>query len=55
MCQAAAMPERRDNAVHRADSLESVVKGLDSYKPVANVTVTFASTSRCLQGMIAIS
>jgi outer membrane protein OmpA-like peptidoglycan-associated protein len=28
-------------AVHRADSLESVVKGLDSYKPVANVSVTF--------------
>jgi outer membrane protein OmpA-like peptidoglycan-associated protein len=30
-----------DNAVHRADSLESVVKGLDNYKPVASVTVTF--------------
>jgi outer membrane protein OmpA-like peptidoglycan-associated protein len=29
------------NAVHRADSLESVVKGLDNYKPLANVTVTF--------------
>ena len=28
-------------AVNRADSLESVVKGLDSYKPVANVSVTF--------------
>ena len=28
-------------AVHRADSLESVVKGLDDYKPVANVAVTF--------------
>ena len=28
-------------AVHRADSLESVVKGLDEYKPVANVVVTF--------------
>jgi outer membrane protein OmpA-like peptidoglycan-associated protein len=28
-------------AVHRADSLESVVKGLDDYKPVANVSVTF--------------
>jgi outer membrane protein OmpA-like peptidoglycan-associated protein len=28
-------------AVHRADSLESVVKGLDNYKPVANVSVTF--------------
>ncbi len=28
-------------AVHRADSLESVVKGLDNYKPVADVAVTF--------------
>jgi outer membrane protein OmpA-like peptidoglycan-associated protein len=28
-------------AVHRADSLESVVKGLDDYKPVASVSVTF--------------
>jgi outer membrane protein OmpA-like peptidoglycan-associated protein len=28
-------------AVHRADSLESVVKGLDSYQPVADVSVTF--------------
>jgi outer membrane protein OmpA-like peptidoglycan-associated protein len=30
-----------DLAVHRADSLDSVVKGLDSYKVVANVSVTF--------------
>jgi outer membrane protein OmpA-like peptidoglycan-associated protein len=30
-----------DNAVHRADSLDSVVKGLDNYKSMANVTVTF--------------
>src|SRR5580658_7116896 len=30
-----------DNAVHRADSLDSVVKGLDNYKSVANVCVTF--------------
>jgi OOP family OmpA-OmpF porin len=29
------------DAVHRADSLDSVVKGLDSYKSIANVTVTF--------------
>jgi outer membrane protein OmpA-like peptidoglycan-associated protein len=28
-------------AVHRADSLESVVKGLDDYKPAGAVTVTF--------------
>jgi outer membrane protein OmpA-like peptidoglycan-associated protein len=30
-----------DNAVHRADSLDGVVKGLDSYKPVSDVSVTF--------------
>jgi outer membrane protein OmpA-like peptidoglycan-associated protein len=30
-----------NGAVHRADSLESVVKGLDDYKPVADVSVTF--------------
>jgi outer membrane protein OmpA-like peptidoglycan-associated protein len=30
-----------NTAVHRADSLESVVKGLDNYKPVADVAVTF--------------
>jgi outer membrane protein OmpA-like peptidoglycan-associated protein len=29
------------DAVHRADSLDSVVKGLDSYKAMANVSVTF--------------
>jgi len=28
-------------AVHRADSLESVVKGLDNYKQVSDVAVTF--------------
>jgi len=30
-----------DNVVHRADTLDSVVKGLDNYRPVANVAVTF--------------
>ncbi len=30
-----------NTAVHRADSLESIVKGLDNYTPVANVSVTF--------------
>lgn len=30
-----------DNVVHRADTLESVVKGLDNYHPVADVSVTF--------------
>jgi outer membrane protein OmpA-like peptidoglycan-associated protein len=30
-----------NNAVHRADSLDSVVKGLDTYKPLADVSVTF--------------
>ena len=30
-----------NDAVHRADSLDSVVKGLDNYKQVSNVTVNF--------------
>jgi outer membrane protein OmpA-like peptidoglycan-associated protein len=30
-----------NEAVHRADSLDSVVKGLDNYTPVADVSVTF--------------
>lgn len=30
-----------NDAVHRADSLDSVVKGLDQYKQIADVTVTF--------------
>ena len=30
-----------NDAVHRADSLDSVVKGLDQYKKVADVSVTF--------------
>jgi len=30
-----------DNAVHRADSLDSVVRGLDQYKAMGDVTVTF--------------
>jgi OOP family OmpA-OmpF porin len=30
-----------NDAVHRADSLDSVVKGLDSYKSLGNVSVTF--------------
>jgi outer membrane protein OmpA-like peptidoglycan-associated protein len=30
-----------DNVVHRADTLESVVKGLDDYKPAADVSITF--------------
>lgn len=30
-----------NNAVHRADSLDAVIKGLDNYKEVGNVTVTF--------------
>ena len=29
------------DAVHRADSLDGVVKGLDNYKSLANVSVTF--------------
>jgi len=30
-----------NDVVHRADSLDSVVKGLDNYKSLSNVTVTF--------------
>lgn len=30
-----------NDAVHRADSLDSVVKGLDNYKSMANATVNF--------------
>lgn len=30
-----------NDAVHRADTLDSVVKGLDNYKSMANVTVNF--------------
>lgn len=30
-----------NDAVHRADSLASVVSGLDSYKPIGDVAVTF--------------
>ncbi len=30
-----------NNVAHRADSLDAVVKGLDNYKQVADVTVTF--------------
>jgi outer membrane protein OmpA-like peptidoglycan-associated protein len=30
-----------NDAVHRADSLDSVVKGLDSYTPLGKATVTF--------------
>jgi outer membrane protein OmpA-like peptidoglycan-associated protein len=30
-----------DNVVHRADSLDAVVKGLDNYRSMANVSVTF--------------
>jgi OmpA-OmpF porin, OOP family len=40
--QAANQADMAANDVaHRADSLDSVVKGLDSYKQVANVSVTF--------------
>jgi len=38
---AADADQAANNAVHRADSLESVVKGLDSYKAVGTVSVTF--------------
>jgi len=40
--QAAAAQAAADGAVHRVDSLEGVIKGLDSYKVAGEVTVTFA-------------
>ena len=30
-----------NDAVHRADSLDSVISGLDNYRPLGNVSVTF--------------
>jgi outer membrane protein OmpA-like peptidoglycan-associated protein len=36
------------SAVHRADSLGSILKELDNYKPVANVAVTFGSSKAIL-------
>ncbi len=38
---AGAADSAANDAVHRADSLDSVVKGLDNYKSLADVTVTF--------------
>jgi outer membrane protein OmpA-like peptidoglycan-associated protein len=38
---AGAAQSAADNVVHRADSLEAVVKDLDHYKSVSNVTVNF--------------
>lgn len=37
-----------NDVAHRADSLDSVVKGLDSYKQVANVSVTFGFNKAAL-------
>jgi outer membrane protein OmpA-like peptidoglycan-associated protein len=39
--QAGVASTAANNAVHRADSLESVVKGLDNYKQMGNVAITF--------------
>lgn len=39
--QAQAAQNTADGAVHRVDSLEAVVKGLDNYKVVGEVTVNF--------------
>ena len=36
-----------NDVAHRADSLDSVVKGLDNYKQMANVTVTSVLTRQC--------
>jgi len=38
---AGAAQTAADDVVHRADSLDAVVKDLDNYKPVSNVTVNF--------------
>jgi outer membrane protein OmpA-like peptidoglycan-associated protein len=46
--QAADALAMANSAVHRADSLASVVKGLDDYKPVANVSVTFGFNQAAL-------
>lgn len=40
--QAQSAQTAADGAVHRVDSLEAVVKGLDNYKVVAEVAVNFA-------------
>lgn len=40
--QAAAAQAAADGAVHRVDTLEGAIKGLDSYKVAGEVTVTFA-------------
>lgn len=40
--EAATAQSAANNAVHRADSLDSVVMGLDNYRKVADVTVHFA-------------
>lgn len=39
--QASAANNAASDVAHRADSLESVVKNLDNYKPMADVSVTF--------------
>lgn len=39
--QAGEAQTAANDAVHRADTLDSVVKGLDNYKPMASVTVNF--------------
>ncbi len=39
--QAGAADTAANDAAHRADSLDAVVKNLDNYKQVADVTVTF--------------
>lgn len=39
--QAGQAETAANDVVHRADSLDQVVKGLDNYRPMADVTVTF--------------
>ena len=44
-----------NDAVHRADSLDSVVKGLDNYKSMADVTVNFGFDKAVLTRTTSIS
>jgi outer membrane protein OmpA-like peptidoglycan-associated protein len=46
--QAQDAQQTADGAVHRVDSLEAVVKGLDNYKLVAELSVNFASGQAAL-------
>lgn len=46
--QALAAQQTADGAVHRVDSIEGTIKGLDNYKVIAEVSVTFGSDKYAL-------